>query len=260
MVLFMTTKNSISYPVVNLASGMLTAADTVNRLSDIQRTLSNIENTLTNMKKPKKKAIPVPRSEEPSLDLLMHNLTDVTIGTTLNIKLFIGGPIDLYLHSTSMYESPVNSPLVILFRPQQKTIVFNSLVADQFDIEEKRNIPMTIPNIIQLDIQLQETDIEEQVNCYAWKLFRLLKKDRTTKLTIQSKTPSTRIWWKEVMKSTILMGMSILKKIRTRRRLTKTYDHYSNSRILNSVYLRTFNNLIKYLIKILFTSHRTILV
>ncbi|UMM42754.1 hypothetical protein L5515_018460 [Caenorhabditis briggsae] len=148
---------------------MLTAADTVNRLSDIQRTLSNIENTLTNMKKPKKKAIPVPRSEEPSLDFLMHNLTDVTIGTTLNIKLFIGGPIDLYLHSTSMYESPVNSPLVILFRPQQKTIVFNSLVADQFDIEEKRNIPMTIPNIIQLDIQLQETDIEYKFFDYRFK-------------------------------------------------------------------------------------------
>ncbi|CAO4386155.1 unnamed protein product [Caenorhabditis nigoni] len=171
MVLFMSTKNSISYPVVNLASGMLTAADTDYTLSNIQRSLSNMQLTLSKMQNARKKAISVPPSEEPSLDFRMRNLTDVTIGTTLNIKLFIGGPIDLYLHSTSMYESPVNSPLAILFRPKQKTIGFNSMVADQFDIEEKRNIPIRTPNVIQLEITLLETGIECTINNFWYKFF-----------------------------------------------------------------------------------------
>ncbi|EFP13214.1 hypothetical protein CRE_08475 [Caenorhabditis remanei] len=80
-------------------------------------------------------------------------IEDPSVGIVVSIELYIHERLDIFFHAKKTQASKEVIPLHISIRPNEDAIVFNSLIRDKWDHEERRRLPFEIQSLVLIDVK-----------------------------------------------------------------------------------------------------------
>ncbi|KAF1757350.1 hypothetical protein GCK72_013805 [Caenorhabditis remanei] len=91
-------------------------------------------------------------------------IEDPSVGIVVSIELYIHERLDIFFHAKKTQASKEVIPLHISIRPNEDAIVFNSLIRDKWDHEERRRLPFEIQSLVLIDVKFDYTGFLVTIN------------------------------------------------------------------------------------------------